>query len=60
MQTGVPFGEVTFVRDWLGVSGEVGRPTKEHPKRLVDGFDCRRSEVCVLYRTVLYCTVLGS
>ncbi|CAN0102837.1 unnamed protein product [Ectocarpus sp. 6 AP-2014] len=45
VQTGVPFGEVGFVRDWLKVQGAVGRPSKEHAKRPVHGFDCQRSEV---------------
>ena len=44
-QTGVPFGEVAFVRDWLGISGRVDRPPREHPRRPVEGFACRRSEV---------------
>lgn len=44
-QTGVPFGEVAHVRDWLGVAGEVGRPEPEHPKRPIQGFGCPRSEV---------------
>lgn len=44
-QTGVPFGEVGMVRDWLRICGEVGRPEKEHPKRPITGFDCPRSEV---------------
>lgn len=45
-QTGVPFGAVTPVRNWLGLGGEdVARPPREHPKRPVDGFDCRREEV---------------
>ncbi|MCC7138454.1 MAG: single-stranded DNA-binding protein [Planctomycetes bacterium] len=44
-QTGVPFGEVAAVRDWLGIEGPVGRPPHEHPKRPVEGFSCRRSEV---------------
>jgi single-strand selective monofunctional uracil DNA glycosylase len=44
-QTGVPFGEVRLVRDWLRVDAEIGRPRFEHPKRPVQGFDCRRSEV---------------
>ena len=44
-QTGVPFGEVASVRDWMGVSGPVGRPEKECPKRPVRGFSCPRSEV---------------
>lgn len=44
-QTGVPFGDVAMVRDFLGITGKVGKPTKEHPKRIVDGFTCPRSEV---------------
>jgi single-strand selective monofunctional uracil DNA glycosylase len=44
-QTGVPFGDVGLVRDFLGVVGEVGKPTREHPKRPVEGFACKRSEV---------------
>jgi single-strand selective monofunctional uracil DNA glycosylase len=44
-QTGVPFGEVTIARDWLGIEGRVRRPAREHPKRPVLGFDCTRSEV---------------
>jgi single-strand selective monofunctional uracil DNA glycosylase len=44
-QTGVPFGQVEFVRDWLGIREPVGRPPRLHPKRPVEGFDCLRSEV---------------
>ncbi len=44
-QTGVPFGEVAAVRDWLGISAPVERPETEHPKRPVEGFGCKRSEV---------------
>jgi single-strand selective monofunctional uracil DNA glycosylase len=44
-QTGVPFGDVKMVRDFLGVKGAVGKPTREHPKRVIAGFDCTRSEV---------------
>ena len=44
-QTGVPFGEVAAVRDWLGLRGAVRRPAREHPKRPVQGLDCPRSEV---------------
>jgi len=44
-QTGVPFGEVEMVRDWLGIDEPVGRPDHEHPKRPVDGFSCTRREV---------------
>ena len=45
MQTGVPFGEVATVRDWLGIEAAVAPPPREHPKRRVEGFSCRRSEV---------------
>ena len=44
-QTGVPFGEVAAVRDWLRLDGLVGRPATEHPRRPVEGFACERSEV---------------
>ncbi|MFT7667755.1 MAG: single-strand selective monofunctional uracil DNA glycosylase [Planctomycetota bacterium] len=44
-QTGVPFGEVNMVRDWLGIEEPVGKPKVEHPKRPILGFDCTRSEV---------------
>jgi single-strand selective monofunctional uracil DNA glycosylase len=44
-QTGVPFGDARMVRDWLGIEMPVKRPEREHPKRPVLGFDCRRSEV---------------
>jgi len=44
-QTGVPFGEVALVRDWLGIAGSVDKPALEHPKRPIEGFACLRSEV---------------
>jgi single-strand selective monofunctional uracil DNA glycosylase len=44
-QTGVPFGDVGFVRDWMGIDAPVDRPAAEHPKRRVLGFDCKRSEI---------------
>jgi single-strand selective monofunctional uracil DNA glycosylase len=44
-QTGVPFGEVAVVRDWMGIETAVGKPDPEHPKRPVEGFACGRSEV---------------
>ena len=44
-QTGVPFGEIPAVRDWMGISGPVAKPANEHPKRPVEGFACERSEV---------------
>jgi len=45
VQTGVPFGQVAAVRDWLGVVSTIEIPRQQHPKRLVTGFDCHRSEI---------------
>jgi len=44
-QTGVPFGEVGLVGQWLQIEAEIGRPECEHPKRPVEGFGCHRSEI---------------
>jgi single-strand selective monofunctional uracil DNA glycosylase len=44
-QTGVPFGDVTMVRDWLGILAAVDKPALEHPKRPVLGFGCTRAEI---------------
>ncbi|KAI3370201.1 hypothetical protein L3Q82_024974 [Scortum barcoo] len=44
-QTGVPFGEVRSVVDWLRITGEVGHPPDEHPKRRITGLACTQSEV---------------
>jgi single-strand selective monofunctional uracil DNA glycosylase len=44
-QTGVPFGEVAHVRDWLGIEEKIGKPKNENAKRPIEGFDCTRSEV---------------
>lgn len=45
LQTGVPFGEVSIVREWMGIEGRVVQPGQRHPKRPVEGFACTRSEV---------------
>ena len=47
-QTGVPFGEVAAVKDFLGIDVRVAKitaPVHMHAKRPVLGFDCQRSEV---------------
>lgn len=44
-QTGVPFGDVEMVRDWLGIQARVEAPPSVHPKRPVLGFQCPRREV---------------
>jgi single-strand selective monofunctional uracil DNA glycosylase len=44
-QTGVPFGDVSLVTQWLGICGQVTSPSIEHPKKPVLGFNCPRSEI---------------
>ncbi len=44
-QTGVPFGEIAAVCDWMAIDAPVDRPANEHPARPVEGFACPRSEV---------------
>ncbi len=44
-QTGVPFGEIAAVRDWMGIHTSIGKPPEENPKRIIEGFDCSKSEV---------------
>ncbi|MEP6662860.1 MAG: uracil-DNA glycosylase family protein, partial [Verrucomicrobiota bacterium] len=45
MQTGVPFGEIAAVRDWMGIRENIVPPKHQHPKRPITGFDGTRSEV---------------
>ncbi len=45
VQTGVPFGEIAAVRDWLEITAPVGKPEYYNPKRPVFGFNCPNSEV---------------
>lgn len=59
-QTGVPFGEVAAVRSWLGLSAPIGKPANEHPKRPVQGFACKRSEVSGRRLWGLFQTAFGS
>ena len=44
-QTGIPFGQIAAVRDWLGITARIDKPSVENPKRPVLGFDCHRSEI---------------
>ena len=44
-QTGVPFGDVTMVRDWFGIEKGLGKVLPEqHPKYPILGMACHRSE----------------
>ena len=57
VQTGVPFGEIAAVRDWMGIdedfmNADPGRKKicvtpllVQNPKRPIEGFSCTRSEV---------------
>lgn len=44
-QTGIPFGEISFVQNWLGIDLPIDKPPNEHPKRPIQGFQCKKSEV---------------
>jgi len=44
-QTGVPFGEIAAIRDWMGITAEIRKPEIECPRRPIEGFACTRSEV---------------
>jgi single-strand selective monofunctional uracil DNA glycosylase len=45
VQTGIPFGDVQLVKHWLKLQAPINAPAKQHPKRPILGFKCRRSEV---------------
>jgi len=44
-QTGIPFGEINAVQDWMKITAPVGTPENTHPAKPVTGFSCTRSEV---------------
>jgi single-strand selective monofunctional uracil DNA glycosylase len=44
-QTGVPFGDVETVGEWLGNDEPVEQPPSTHPKRPIQGLACPRVEV---------------
>lgn len=44
-QTGLPFGEIAAVKNYIGIDAPIGKPDNEHPKRQVVGLACERSEV---------------
>lgn len=45
LQTGVPFGEINAVKNYLKISNPVGKPEVQHPGRPVLGMDIERSEI---------------
>ncbi|MDA3939557.1 MAG: single-stranded DNA-binding protein [Spirochaetia bacterium] len=44
-QTGIPFGEVSYAKNWLKIEGVILQPEKSHSKRPIEGWNCPRSEV---------------
>lgn len=44
-QTGVPFGQVETVANWLRIDAPIKQPRHMHPKRPIEGLACSRSEV---------------
>ena len=60
VQTGIPFGEVRAVRDWLGIQAVVTTPLEEHPKRRILGFNCPRSEISGLRLWQLFADRFGT
>lgn len=44
-QTGVPFGHVLTVRDWLRIDAQIDQPARMHTKRPIEGLNCQRAEV---------------
>ena len=45
MQTGIPFGDVTMVKEFLQIEAPIDTPEDQHLKRPIAGFSCTRSEV---------------
>lgn len=45
VQTGVPFGEIAAVRDWMQLSASIRAPRRSLEARPVEGLACARSEV---------------
>lgn len=45
VQTGVPFGEIFAVRNWMKIKAHVEPPKSQHAKRPIFGFNCERSEI---------------
>ncbi|XP_074101707.1 single-strand-selective monofunctional uracil-DNA glycosylase [Cotesia typhae] len=59
-QTGIPFGEINAVVNWLKLSGLIEKPLKEQPNRKVTGFACHRSEISGRRFWNLFKSICGS
>jgi single-strand selective monofunctional uracil DNA glycosylase len=58
-QTGVPFGEIAAVRDWMKITASIGHPDPQHPRRPISGFACARSEISGLRLWKLFADRFG-
>ncbi len=45
LQTGIPFGAINPVKNFLKIEKNINTPKKEHQKRPIQGFSCERQEV---------------
>lgn len=43
-QTGIPFGDPKWVREWFGIMGQVNQPSNECPDRKIEGIFTKKSE----------------
>jgi single-strand selective monofunctional uracil DNA glycosylase len=60
VQTGIPFGEIAAVRDWMRITAKINPPQKQHAKRPVFGLDCVRSEISGQRLWKLFASRFGS
>lgn len=44
-QTGIPFGNVNHVRDWMKMNAPIAKPERECPDRPILGLSCTRNEI---------------
>lgn len=44
-QTGIPFGEINIVKNYLKIDNPISKPKREHPNRKVEGLNIKRSEI---------------
>lgn len=44
-QTGIPFGNVPHVTNWLKINAEIAKPELECPERPILGLSCTRNEI---------------
>ncbi len=44
-QTGIPFGEINTVKNYLKINEIINTPKREHPYRKIEGLNIERSEV---------------